>query len=64
MEAGDKVVCTGTRGYDLTAGQEYVIIEYVPAIHSENFIWPAMVVVLDDYGKMIECHARRFKEVA
>ncbi|UNY50175.1 hypothetical protein [Stenotrophomonas phage vB_SmeS_BUCT700] len=62
MKAGDKVVYTGSNGYAFTTGQEYVIVEYYPPVPTPHFIWPAYVTVMDDRGKLVDCHARRFKE--
>lgn len=66
MKRGDTVICRDSGGYDLTTGNAYVVIEYEPPYTDptsrSGFTWPAYVVVLDDYGKMIHCHASRFTE--
>lgn len=64
FKKGDIVICTGSRGYNFTAGKEYVIIDYSPECYESNaggFTWPAYVQVADDAGKVVTCHARRFK---
>ena len=62
---GDQAICTGSRGYDLTTGKVYTILKYEPSYHDCNgvsgFTWPAYVKVTDDYGKIVHCHAHRFK---
>ncbi|UDL16929.1 hypothetical protein [Stenotrophomonas phage TS-10] len=61
IRTGDIVVCTGSRGYHLTTGKRYRVLAYLPEEHSEHFTWPEYVNVTDDYGKVVGCHAHRFK---
>lgn len=61
MKTGDKVICRGSRGYDFTTGKEYVILEFIDRTPMENgFVFPEYVVVTDDCGKQVHCHAHRF----
>lgn len=61
FKKGDIAICVGSRGYHLTTGKEYVIKAYDKADYMDNFTWPAYVVVEDDYGNGVYCHASRFK---
>ncbi len=61
MQTGDVVTCRASRGYCLTTGKEYRVLEYQPEAHDINFTWPAYVKVQDDYGKEVWCHACRFE---
>lgn len=60
MKAGDAIRCLGSRGYSLTAGEVYTVVEYQPECRDFNYTWPAYVRVLDDNGKSCWCHASRF----
>lgn len=62
MKPGDTIICRGTYSYHLTEGKEYTVIRYEPAEASSlpGFTWPAYVVVEDDIGKPVHCHASRF----
>jgi len=53
------------RGYEnhLTKGKEYIVVEYDPPCHCENFTFPAYVTVIGDHGKPTNAHAHRFEEV-
>lgn len=66
MKAGDTVICTGSRGYAFTTGKEYAVQEYEPAWFDTDaaagFTWPAYVIVIDDDGRKVHCHASRFRE--
>lgn len=63
MKTGDRAVCVGSRGYDFTTGKEYEIVQYDPPYRAEGdwFTWPAYVAVVDNSGKLVHCHAHRFK---
>lgn len=65
MQTGDVVVCVGSRGYCLTTGKEYTVLDYQPAWYDSSaaagFKWPAYVIVEDDFGVRVHCHASRFK---
>lgn len=61
MKAGDKVKCVGPLGYRFTTNKVYEVIDYQPEQYDDdNFTWPAYVLVEDDYGKQVWCHAHRF----
>lgn len=64
MDVGDRVVCLYNNGYLLTVGKEYVVLRYEPTCPDLNFTWPAYVYVEDDEGRMVVCHAQRFKKEA
>ena len=59
----DKVTPIYTSGYHLTAGKVYEVVSYDPPFPDEYFTWPAYVEVLDDRGKFVAAHARRFEKV-
>ena len=63
FEVGEKIICTGSHGYALTAGKEYEVLEYDEKIehYGIGFTWPAYVTVMGDDDKKAFCHARRFK---
>ena len=60
MNTGDLVVCRGSRGYHLTTGNRYTVVEYQPEVRDPTFTWPAYVMVKDNYGDPVWCHAHRF----
>lgn len=61
FKENDKAVCRYAEGYHLTLGKEYSILEFSPPVRiSEVFTLPAYVLVMDDNGKIAECHADRF----
>lgn len=60
MKTGDIVVCRDSRSYAFTENKEYTVVNYLPPDCQETFIWPASVVVTDDYGRTVQCHANRF----
>lgn len=60
MNQGDVVVCRNNNGYAFTEGKEYTVVNYLPPDRQEAFTWPAYVVVTDDYGRSVQCHASRF----
>ena len=64
MKKGDIIICRGDRGYDLTAGKEYVVIDFEPSDADTDigFTWPAYVHIIDDTGKQVAAHAARFVE--
>lgn len=64
FKPGDTVRCVGPRGYMFTMGKDYTVVKYEPKFAGLNFTWPAYVVVKDDYGKLVHCHAWRFEQVA
>lgn len=63
MQTGDLVVCRAARGYHFTEGKTYEVVRYEPRVADLNFTWPAYVHVVDDYGKLVVCHASRFEAV-
>jgi len=63
MKAGDKVKCVGSRGCRFTTNKVYEVIDYQPEHSGYNFTWPACVLVVDDDGRKVWCHARRFVPV-
>ena len=60
---GDLVTPIYTSGYHLTMEKVYVVVSYDPPFPDMNFTWPAYVEVLDDRGKFVAAHARRFEKV-
>lgn len=62
MKPGDIVICRGNYSYHLTQGKEYTVLRYEASEQSDlpSFTWPANVVVEDDMGKLVHCHADRF----
>ena len=64
FKVGEVVVCRGSRGYQLTVGKEYTILDYQPKYYDSDsaagFTWPAYIGLLDDYGVYVQCHAHRF----
>ena len=42
-------------------GEGYDVVKYDPPYPDVNFTWPAYVEVIDDRGKLVAAHARRFK---
>lgn len=66
MKEGDKVRCIGSRGIMLTWGAIYTVLSYEPEWSDPdalNYTWPAYVVIIDDWGKRLHCHASRFEAV-
>ncbi len=63
MNAGDIVVCRGSRGYNFTTGKQYTVVAYEPESREMTFTWPAYVQIVDDDGKTVHCHAHRFEVV-
>ena len=67
FKSGDKVRCTGSRGYELTTGEIYTVLEYEPPYRDPSsysgFSWPAYVVLLDDNGRRVHLHANRFEKI-
>ena len=61
FNVGDKVTPLYTSGYHLTTGKVYDVVGFDPPYPDENFTWPAYVEVIDDRGKLVVAHARRFK---
>ena len=61
FKTGDKVTPVYSSGYHLTMGKVYVVVTYDPPFSEETFTWPAYVEVIDDRGKCVVAHARRFK---
>ena len=61
FKRGDKVSPRYTSGYRLTKGKVYKVVSYVPPWPEEIFMWPAVVQIHDDLGKLVTAHARRFK---
>lgn len=61
FKTGDKVKCLNATGYLLTKGKVYEISEYEPKFRLGNFTFPPYVKVIGDNGKMLHCHATRFK---
>lgn len=62
-DVGDTVRAVAVRGYALTTGKTYTVLEYSDPVHAEGFTWPAYVVVTDDNGKRATCHTHRFAKV-
>ena len=66
MQKGDTVVCRNKSGYLFTEGKEYTVVAYDPEMYDSStpggFTWPAYVVVRDDNGRNVKCHAHRFTE--
>ena len=60
---GQKITPVYTDGYHITLGKEYEAVMYEPVWADVNYIWPAYVHFVDDYGKKCIAHARRFKGV-
>lgn len=62
MKPGDIIICRNTHNYNFTSDKEYTVIDYEPAEVSAlpGFTWPAYVLVEDDTGKKVHCHASRF----
>ncbi|QVR48665.1 hypothetical protein [Stenotrophomonas phage BUCT609] len=63
MKAGDIIKCRGSNGYAFTTGKEYTVVDYQPSAHTEHFIWPAYVAVIDDDGKKAWAHSTRFEVI-
>ena len=61
FKVGDKVTPVYSSDYHLTMGKVYVVVTYDPPFSEETFTWPAYVEVIDDRGKCVVAHARRFK---
>lgn len=64
FKKNDIVICKGTRGYNFTTDKEYKVLDYeaeCPATSAMRFTWPPYVKLQDDTGKVVCCHARRFK---
>ncbi len=61
MNAGDIVVCRGSYGYHFTTGKQYTVVRYEPPFPDETYTWPAYVLIEDDSGKVVICHAHRFE---
>ena len=61
FKVGDKVTPLYTSSYHLTMGKVYEVVTYDPPFSEETFTWPAYVKVIDDHGKCVVAHARRFK---
>ena len=61
FKVGDKVSPVYSSGYHLTMGKVYEVVTYDPPFSEETFTWPAYVEVIDDRGKHVVAHARRFK---
>lgn len=63
-QEGDTVRCVSARGYVLTTGKEYKVLEVVPQTYMENgFTFPYYVAVRDDLGRLVLCHHHRFQPV-
>lgn len=61
FEKGDKVTPVYSSDYHLTMGKVYEVVTFDPPFSEETFTWPAYVEVIDDCGKCVVAHARRFK---
>lgn len=61
MKTGDTVVCRRAEGYAFTEGKEYAVSKYEPRTPDGMFTWPAYLHVEDDNGRVVVCHANRFK---
>ena len=61
FKVGDKVTPLYTSSYHLTMGKVYEVVTYDPPFPDEYFTWPAYMEVIDDRGKCVVAHARRFK---
>lgn len=57
----------GTGGYNFTEGREYRVLGYTPTTQTlgaaGRFVFPALISVIDDFGRTAECHASRFEVV-
>jgi len=64
MNKGEKIVCRSARGYDLTEGKTYEVVQYDEPWQDKDspggFTWPAYVHVINDSGKQVAAHASRF----
>lgn len=62
IKKGDIVICRGSRGYNITEGREYIVLEYEPKLkdYKYNFVWPAYITFLDDDERKCKAHADRF----
>lgn len=62
MKPGDTIICRGNYGYQLTQSKEYTVLRYEASEVSNlpGFTWPAYVIVEDDIGNKVHCHASRF----
>ena len=61
LNVGDKITPIYTSDYRLTMGKVYDVVGFDPPYPDVNFTWPAYVEVIDDRGKFVAAHARRFK---
>ena len=62
FSVGDLIICKRNNAYDLTVGETYKVIEYIPKEPAWNFTFPAYVDVLDDNKEKVRCHASRFRK--
>lgn len=64
MNKGDVIICRDSNGYMFTRGKEYTVVDYQKEEYDETsstgFTWPPYVVVKDDGGRTVFCHASRF----
>lgn len=63
FKRGDKVTCVWPTRYRTTEGKIYTIKDYSARSRDDSgtFMWPAYVLIEDDYGNDIVLHADRFK---
>lgn len=60
---GQVVEAMGCRGYPITLGKHYTVLEYIPANHCDGFTFPPYVKFVDDDGNVREAHASRFRSI-
>lgn len=63
VSKGDKVICRNARGYDLTEGKTYEVVQYDPPYRDGWFTWSAYTHVINDSGKKVMAHDYRFAKV-
>lgn len=65
--AGEQVKALCSHAYRIREGMVYTVVrfepEYYDSEHPCGFTWPAYVVVLDDNGEELHCHAYRFTKL-
>ena len=60
-----KLICKNNSSYyNLTENKEYELVELIPQHHTANFTFPRYVAVIDDNGKVTQCHAYRFQTLS
>ena len=61
---GQRVTATGSYGYLLTRGKEYVVVGVEPPCVLPTFTFPEYLTVIGDDGKRVTGHSHRFQPVA